>query len=708
MAQVKDNSKGGLNAAPIEAPRNGVRYCIHSYQRVSKEENLTGSHTFETQTLRIRQALDERFGKDNYDLVETVDDGLSGAYGFRPSARVKQIRPKLGEIKKELLTRKYDAFIVYDLSRFTRSPQVFYEMLEDVIYPSGTLFLSATEPFDFNTAMGRAMGGVMSVVNGLFRDSVVKRNKDAAATRAEQGFFVGQPGYGWTWEKTDDSNNYGDAADGRSGGKSRARRGLVPVPEKANHVRRIVEQYLSGWSVPRITRELNDLSIPSPSGRAQWTNSVVFNVIDNPVHAGYIPWKGELLPGEHYERRLYDKEQYEQIKEARKRRSIMRTRTAATQVNLLLGFALCARCGRRLYISGTQDKWSAYRCNYGMAQGNRVCPKQVARAELVDAAVVGAVQQIAERPDMQALLQEEAAKLVSQEDMGLRTERTQLRAQLADRERQFEKWGDALVEGRMAPEQFSRYNDKLLAAQAAIQEKLAAVDAALASQTRREVNTAKVQQTLRDFPRIWHHLNLDERRQLLSLLLEDLRVDRRGAMIYISLKIALLPPQEICVASPSGKGKRPQATGVGALTPRQLALLYHLGEGLSLKEAAQAMGVSYSTVKSFSWQVQQELGLSHLPDAIALAKPRINALLSTLPLGQSADPRSQDLRELRLSDKLREVLPDILRGATCAEIAVRTGLPKATVGGRRKAIFSALGAKTLFEAVQKAEEAGLM
>ena len=676
-------------------PRNGYRYRVLSYQRVSKEKETTGSHTFETQTLRIRQKLDETFGLDRYDLVEVSDDGLSGAYGFRPTGRMKKTRPSLQRIKAELLGGTFDAFVVYDLSRFCRSESVFYEMLDDVILPSGVLFLSATESFDFNSPSGRLVGGVMSSINAMFRDNVVKRNQDAAATRAEQGYFVGRPGYGWRWgEKAEETPH--------------ARRGLVPDGEKLEHVGRIVEQYLSGWSIIRITRELNGAGVPSPSGRSRWTNSVVFNVIDNPLHAGYIPWKGELIQGEHYAHRLYGEDRLAQIREARKRRSIMRTRTASVQVNLLLGFAVCARCGQRLYISGTQAKWCAYRCTNGLAQGQRTCPKVVAAADVVERAVLGAIQQIAERPDMQELLRAEASALVAQEDAGLRQERKGLKEQMIDQERQFERWALLSVQGNMTPEQFGGFNRKLQADQAATRARLAAVEAALASQTLRAETARKVQETLRDFGTVWHHLNLDERRQVLSLLVNELRIDREGTTIRVHLQTVLLPPQELCLAAPTSQGSRRKATGIAALTPRQLALLHHVNEGRSLKEASEKMGVSYSTVKSFSWQVQKELEIGNLVDAAALARPRINAVLGSLPLGPSADPRSEALRELRLSAKLMAVLPHLAKGATNAQIAAVTGLSFSTVGGRRKQIMSALGAASLYEAVQAAAAAGLL
>ena len=51
--------------------------------------------------------------------------------------------------------------------------------------------------------------------------------------------------------------------------------------EKANTVRAIYQQYLSGMSLKGIADFLFAQGIPSPRGKAQWTQAVISDVLSN-------------------------------------------------------------------------------------------------------------------------------------------------------------------------------------------------------------------------------------------------------------------------------------------------------------------------------------------------------------------------------------------------------------------------------------------
>ncbi len=52
-------------------------------------------------------------------------------------------------------------------------------------------------------------------------------------------------------------------------------------PEKANIVRTIYQQYLSGMSLGGIADVLFEHRIPSPQGKAHWTQPVLSNLLSN-------------------------------------------------------------------------------------------------------------------------------------------------------------------------------------------------------------------------------------------------------------------------------------------------------------------------------------------------------------------------------------------------------------------------------------------
>lgn len=57
---------------------------------------------------------------------------------------------------------------------------------------------------------------------------------------------------------------------------------------KANIVRMIYQQYLSGMSLGGIADFLFKNNIPSPKGRERWTQPILSNLLSNQKYIGYI------------------------------------------------------------------------------------------------------------------------------------------------------------------------------------------------------------------------------------------------------------------------------------------------------------------------------------------------------------------------------------------------------------------------------------
>jgi len=63
---------------------------------------------------------------------------------------------------------------------------------------------------------------------------------------------------------------------------------IMVDPKKANIVRTIYQQYLSGMSLGRIVDFLFECGIPSPKGKGRWTQPVLNNLLSNQKYIGYI------------------------------------------------------------------------------------------------------------------------------------------------------------------------------------------------------------------------------------------------------------------------------------------------------------------------------------------------------------------------------------------------------------------------------------
>lgn len=683
-------------ALSLKAPKNGHRYLVLSYQRVSRDSGETGSHTFETQSRRIRECLETLCGSTPFDVVEFDDDGLSGGYGPEPTPLERRTRPGLKELVAQLRTRKYDLFMVYDQSRLVRNERWFHALIDDEILGTDTEWVSVTQPFNPRDPNDRAMMGMQAIFDSRYRQEVRKRNRDAALSRAQAGYYLGQTGYGWEWEPLADVAPHG-------------RRRILPVAEERRWMEHIKDRYLAGWSSTKIVAELNELGVASPSGKAKWLATILLKSLFNPLHTGQVPSCNGLLPGEHWERRFWDPEVRDQLLAAcAERKRWKKTNTARAPEHLLAGLVHCYRCGKRLYVGGLKRKRQFYQCHTGRGSGKVTCPGVLIATDLLEPVVVGEIERLAREPRVQELLREEAARAAGEQDDQLREEAAQLRRRVEDLQEQRDRLMEALARGVVEDCRFKEYEATLVQKQRAAEQRRAEAETQLENRSKREAWAAALQEAIQQFPKVWEHLNMEERREVLSQLLRSLTFDRAGRTATVRVHLHLLPPREIPIVVPPPRRPKKERQGVRSLTPRHLALLYWLGEGKSLEEAAAALEITSSTGRVLVSQLRKRLGVRDLGEAVHLARWRINAMLPKLPLGRLRSPTFQDPDAPTLSLELMEVLPYFAQGATIVEVARLAGINRAAVAGRRTLILESFRTKSMFEAVQKAKAAGIL
>jgi len=91
------------------------------------------------------------------------------------------------------LCREHEAvLVVYSVSRVARSQRILWTLLDPARGDSIAL-VSATEPFDTASPMGRAMLGMIGVWSQLEADLVSERTRDALAHVRAQGQRLGAP-----------------------------------------------------------------------------------------------------------------------------------------------------------------------------------------------------------------------------------------------------------------------------------------------------------------------------------------------------------------------------------------------------------------------------------------------------------------------------------------------------------------------------------
>ena len=113
------------------------------------------------------------------------DEGISGRDGVEE-------RPGLQATIASVKAAPGAVVVVYSVSRLARRQRLRWNLLDaqgDYALP----VLSATEPFDTSTPMGRAMLGMIATWNTLEADMVSERTRDALAEVKAQGRKLGAP-----------------------------------------------------------------------------------------------------------------------------------------------------------------------------------------------------------------------------------------------------------------------------------------------------------------------------------------------------------------------------------------------------------------------------------------------------------------------------------------------------------------------------------
>ncbi len=279
------------------------------YIRVSTDAQAEEGYSIEAQ-----QEMLEGYCKskqiENYEFY--IDGGFSGS---------NIERPEMQRLVANIKQRKIRAVVVYKLDRLSRSQKDTLFLIEDVLNPNGTEFVSLNENLDTSTSIGRAMLGIMSAFAQLERETIRERTRMGMKKRVESGLWMGggKIPYGFDYDK--------------NSGK------LVPNRD-ADTVRKIYELYCDGYSPGYIA-----------SAVGLKYDRLIIQILKRKLNYGSIEYKGNTYENCH--EAIISKETYNAAMEEMKRRSRVKLPTTPY---LLTGLIHCGICGAKLRY----QKWGKY------------------------------------------------------------------------------------------------------------------------------------------------------------------------------------------------------------------------------------------------------------------------------------------------------------------------------------------------------------
>lgn len=295
-----------------------------------------------------------------------IDDGISGIHADKREEFQKMLRDaKLGKI---------DMIITKEISRFARNT------LDSIQYTRKLLSYGVCVWFqnDGINTIDDDSEFRLTIMAGVAQDEIRKlssRVKFGHAQSIKNGVVLGHRMYGY-------SNNQGK---------------LELVPEEADMVRMIFQDYASGISTPRIEKKLWDMGYRSFKG-GKINRDVIKNIIRNPKYKGYycggkvkvvdmFTKKQEFLPQSEWIMfkddgsrvpQIIDETTWEKANAYLRERgeAIKSRRTSFKNENIFTGKLFCANDGapywmKQHYIRGKEDvRWV---CSYKIKNGAASC-----------------------------------------------------------------------------------------------------------------------------------------------------------------------------------------------------------------------------------------------------------------------------------------------------------------------------------------------
>lgn len=302
------------------------------YTRVSTIEQAEEGYSISEQQDKLKKYCDI---KDWKVARVYTDPGFSGSNTNRPS---------LQQLISDCKNNMFDAVLVYKLDRLSRSQKDTLYLIEDVFNKNGVGFISLSENFDTSTAFGKAMIGILSVFAQLEREQITERMTLGRVGRAKAGKAMSWANcpFGYIIQKE-----------------------IYEIdPFRAEIVKRIYRDYLSGVSITKITQNLN--AEGHVGKNVNWSYRTVRQILGNIVYAGYIKYKNEIYPGLH--KPIVSLSDYKKVQVELERRRITQAQLSNPRPfrakYMLSGLMRCGYCNSVLQIYTTQLKSGVQLHNY--------------------------------------------------------------------------------------------------------------------------------------------------------------------------------------------------------------------------------------------------------------------------------------------------------------------------------------------------------
>ncbi len=198
-------------------------------------------------------------------------------------------RPGLQALEKAAENKEFEAVVVDDLSRLSRSNHQMLTLVLKFNYHQVKL-ISVSDGIitdDENSKLGIQMRGL---INELYLDDLRKKTLRGLEGQKLRGFSAGEKVYGYCTKPV------GELKFNRKG--QAKYEGMVHAvnPEEAETVKRIFKEFADGKSIHKIAVLLNEEKVPTKKNRnGGWNISTLSRILKNPKYIGIWNWRASKV-----------------------------------------------------------------------------------------------------------------------------------------------------------------------------------------------------------------------------------------------------------------------------------------------------------------------------------------------------------------------------------------------------------------------------
>ena len=362
-------------------------FDIAGYCRISVDDELDRDNvSIENQKAILSDYVKTRFPGSTLTFFEDRD---RSGYTFEQ-------REGYQDMRRGLMSHKYDILVVKDFSRFSRRNSRGLVELED-LRDAGVRIISIGDGIDFPNDDDWLKIQFQFLINEMPVTDTSKKVRNVIKRRQQDGQWICAAPYGYI---------INDAQE------------FEIVPTEAEIVRKIFDLYNNeGWGYKKIANHLTDEGIPTPrmceqmrkeakgktyhrEVKATWAIVTVQGILDNDFYIGTLRQgkytrakingrdvkrnEGEHIVIENHHQPIIDYRTFATTRALRENRTTSNYRGVKKNDNVYSGFLVCGDCGSPMFAMSRRDLAPAYTCGTYHRRGLSGCTAHHIRVDKLD------------------------------------------------------------------------------------------------------------------------------------------------------------------------------------------------------------------------------------------------------------------------------------------------------------------------------------